>query len=262
MRPNKLRNLLKSGKPTLGTRLHSTWPAVVEAIGHTGMFDYVEFLGEYAPFDLYALENFCRAAELFNLGTMIKLDYETQLHLVPRAIGGGFQSILFANCRTVGDARACIQSVRPETPPDGGHFGAVFGRFAYMDYGGGREYVHALREVVIALMIEKKEAVDSLEEILSVGGIDLLQWGPADYAMSIGKPGARNDPEIKATEHRVIETALKMGVPPRVEINHPDQARQYLEMGVRHFNLGIDLSILYHWLNENGETLRRMVEAG
>ena len=46
MRPNKLRELLKANKPTLSTHIHSTWPSVVEAIGHTGLYDYVEFVGE------------------------------------------------------------------------------------------------------------------------------------------------------------------------------------------------------------------------
>ena len=39
MRKNRLRELLDAGKPTLGTHLHSTWPSIVEAVGHTGMFD-------------------------------------------------------------------------------------------------------------------------------------------------------------------------------------------------------------------------------
>ena len=45
VRPNKLRELLKSNKPTLSTHhIHTTWPSVVEAIGHTGLYDYVEFV--------------------------------------------------------------------------------------------------------------------------------------------------------------------------------------------------------------------------
>jgi len=49
MRKNKLREKLKDVKPTLGTRLLSVWPGMVEIVGHTGLFDYVEFLGEYSP---------------------------------------------------------------------------------------------------------------------------------------------------------------------------------------------------------------------
>jgi len=105
MRPNKLRELLNADKPSIGTRVHSTWPSVVEAIGHTGMFDYVEFLAEYAPFDLYALDNFCRAAELFNMTAVIKVDQEPRGFLAQRGVGSGFQGVLFADCRSVEEAR-------------------------------------------------------------------------------------------------------------------------------------------------------------
>lgn len=44
MRENKIRTLLQAGKPTLSTRIQSVWPSIVEVIGHTGLFDYVEFL--------------------------------------------------------------------------------------------------------------------------------------------------------------------------------------------------------------------------
>lgn len=259
MRSNRLRSLLNADQPTVGTRVHNTWPSVVEAIGHTGVFDYVEFLAEYAPFDLYALDNFCRAVELFDMSAMIKVDQEPRQHLAQRAVGAGFQSVLFADCRTVEDARECVRIVRPDTSEDGGYYGAATRRFAYMGYGGGPEYVQALRDVVVVLMIEKRSAVDHLEEILSLDGVGMVQWGPADYSLSIGQPGARNTPEVKVVERRVIETALRMNVPPRAEIRSVDQARYYLDLGVRHFSLGTDLSILYDWLRENGEGLRKVI---
>ncbi|NLG99629.1 MAG: 2,4-dihydroxyhept-2-ene-1,7-dioic acid aldolase [Chloroflexi bacterium] len=260
MRTNKLRSLLKAGKPTLGTRLQNCWPSIVEVAGHTGMFDYVEFLGEYAPYTMHDLENFCRSAELHDLGTMIKVDSEPRQFLAQRAIGAGFESVLFADCRSPQDALACIRSVRPETPEDGGLYGAASRRFAFMGYGGNAEYVQALRDVVVVLMIEKREAVECLEDILSLGGIDMVQWGPADYSMSVGRPGERRSPEIKAVERKVIDTCIKMGVPPRAEIAVPDDAAYYLDLGVRHFSLSSDLAVLFSWWKQNGEKLRRMID--
>lgn len=261
MRPNKLRTLLQSGKPTMGTRIQNHWPSIVEVIGHTGVFDYVEFLAEYAPFTMHDLENFCRAAELYDLGTMIKVDAEPRQFLAQRAIGAGFQSVLFADSRSSADALACVQSVRPDTPTDGGVHGAASRRFAFMGYGGGPDYVQALRDVVVVLMIEKRPAVEHLEEILSVPGIDMVQWGPADYSMSIGRPGERRSAEVTAVERQVIETCLRMGVPPRVEVASPDDARFYMDLGVRHFSLGSDLAILYGWWKDCGESLRGMLGA-
>ncbi len=260
MRPNRLRELLNTGQPTISTRVQNVWPSIVEILGHTGLYDYVEFLAEYAPFDLDALDNFCRAAELYNMATMIKIDQEPRGFLAQRSIGAGFQSVLFADCRSAEDVRQCVRIVRPETPEDGGIHGVGTRRFTFMGYGGSPEYVQALRDVVVAIMIEKESAVEQLEEILSIKGVDMIQWGPADYSMSIGRPGARNTPEVKAVERRVFETALKMGVPPRAEINNVDQAKAYLDLGVRHFSIGTDLSILYNWWKANGENLRKAIE--
>jgi len=259
MRENRLRALLKADQPSLSTALHSTWPGMVEAVGYTGLFDYVEFMEEYAPFDLYALENFCRAAELFDMGSMIKVDLEPSRFLAQRSIGAGFQSVLFADCHTVEDARACIRAVRPDTPEDGGDFGVGIRRHSYMLEGRTLEYVQALRDIVVVLMIEKKPAVDHLEEILSLDGIDMIQWGGSDYSMSIGRPGERLSPDIKAVEKRVIKTSLEMGVPPRIRISSVDKAKYYLDLGARHFCLGTDILLLHKWLKENGETLRRTI---
>jgi 2-keto-3-deoxy-L-rhamnonate aldolase RhmA len=260
MKKNKLRELLKADKPTVGTHLHSAWPSIVEVVGHTGVFDYVEFVGEYAPYDLHDLDNLCRAAELHDLSTMIKVDQEPRGFLAQRAIGAGFQSVLFADCRTVESVRAAVRIARPDTPADGGTYGVAMRRHAYMGYGGTPEYVQALRDVVVVVMIEKRGAVDHLEEILAIDGIDMIQWGGADYSMSIGRPGERSAADIKAIERHVIETSLRLGVPPRAEIESPDQARYYLDLGVRHFCIGTDVSILFSWLKANGEALRRVVE--
>ena len=90
MQPNRIREKLNAGEPTLATHVHTTWPGMIEVIGLTGIYDYVEFVAEYAPFDLHDLENFCRAAELHNLSTMIKVDQAPRSFLAQRAIGAGF----------------------------------------------------------------------------------------------------------------------------------------------------------------------------
>lgn len=61
------------------------------------------------------------------------------------------------------------------------------------------------------------------------------------------------------SERKVFETALKMGVPPRVELNSLDQAQYYLDMGVRHFCIGTDIAILYDWWKTNDEHLRTVL---
>jgi 2-keto-3-deoxy-L-rhamnonate aldolase RhmA len=253
-RKNVLRNLLRAGKPSLGTHVHVIWPGVVEVIGHSGAMDYIEFSAEYAPFDLFSLENFGRAFDLFDhLSSMMKIDQEPRGYLASRAIGSGIQNLLFADIRTVADAKIAVASARADTPGTAGLMGAGMRRdVGYVLGAGSRGYVKQLEEGVIALMIEKQSAVDRLEEILSVKGIDMVQFGPADYSMSIGLPGQWDHPRVKEAERYTIETALRKGIAPRVELSDFRNAEPYLKMGVKHFCIGWDVDTLFRWCKEQG----------
>ena len=78
--------------------------------------------------------------------------------------------------------------------------------------------------------------------------------------MNIGQPGNPGHPEVEEARLRVFQTALRMGVHPRAEIGSADQARQYLDMGVRHFSVGTDLAILYGFWRREGEQMRKALE--
>jgi 2-keto-3-deoxy-L-rhamnonate aldolase RhmA len=260
MRINKFREKLNAGSPTLGTHIHTTWPSMVEAVGHAGMYDYVEFVGEYGPFDLHDLDNLARAGDLHDLSMMIKVDAENREYVAQRAVGSGFHSVLFADCRTPDEVRQCVHCVRPDTPEDGGGYGVASRRLAFMGYGGTPEYVQALRDIVVVMMIEKEAAVDKLEEMLSVEGVDMIQWGPADYSMSIGKAGERGAPEVSEAAEFVFKKAMEMGIPPRAEINSADDAKRFLDMGVKDFCIGTDVTILFKWWQDHGDAMRRALE--
>ena len=262
MRPNLLRQKLEAGEPTLSTHIHTAWPSVVEIIGHTGLYDYVEFVAEYGPSDLHDLDNLCRAAELYNMGSMCKIDQSLMPYLAQRSIGAGFGSLLFTDVRNIEDVRDCVREARPDHPDFGGHYGVAARRNAYPRYGGSPEYVQSVGETVLAFMIEKKGAVDNLEEILEEPGVEMTQWGASDFSVSIGHPREMGHPEVVAAKKKTFETSLKMGVPPRAEINSADEAKEYLDMGVRHFSLGTDISILYSFWSKEGEGIIRALEGG
>ncbi len=262
MRPNRLRELLDQDAPSIGTHVQCTWPAIVELIGQTGMYDYVELVGEYAPYDLYSLDNFGRAVELFpNFSAMFKVDQEPRGYLAQRAMGAGIQNLLFADIRTVEDARRCVSIVRAESPQTGGIHGVHMRRsVGYVQDVGNAAFVQSLEDAVVALMIEKKTAVENLEEILEVKGVDMVQFGPADYSMSLGIPGQWSDPRVWEAQKLTIETALKMGVAPRAEIGSVDQAKRFLDLGVKHFCIGTDVVVLSQWWKKSGDDLRKLVE--
>lgn len=261
MRKNRLRELLNASQPTLGTHIHSTWPSIIELVGHSGMFDYVEFVAEYAPYDLYALENLGRAVDLFpHMSSMMKIEQEPRTYLTVRAIGSGIQNVLFADPRTVADVEECVRAVRAESPHARGKHGVGMRRdVAFVLEGGTPAFVQALDDAVIALMIEKASAVENLEALLSVKGVDMVQFGPADYAMSIGLAGQFTHPRVAEAERFVIQTALKMGIAPRAEISRPEEARRYLDMGVNHFCIGTDMCILFDWFKASGGDMNKVL---
>jgi 4-hydroxy-2-oxoheptanedioate aldolase len=261
MRRNRLRELLKADQPTLGTHIHSSWPTITELVGHSKMFDYVEFVAEYAPYDLYALENIGRAVDLFpHMSSMMKVEQEPRTYLTIRAIGSGIQNILFADPRTVADVEACVQAVRAEAPHARGRHGVGMRRdVGFVLEGGSPAFVQALDDAVIALMIEKAPAVENLEKLLAVPGVDMVQFGPADYSMSIGLAGQFTHPKVREAERYVIETALKLGIAPRAEISRPEEAKRYLDMGVKHFCIGTDVSILFEWFVQGGKAMRSLL---
>lgn len=261
MRENKLHALLAAGKPTIGTHIFLPCAAVVEQLGHAAAFDYVEFLAEYTAYDQPILDELCRAAELHDLGTMIKLDYEGRRYMAQRAVGSGFEAVLFADLRTPDDVTYCVNSVRPDTPGwPGSVYGAATRRNALPLYANTPEYVQALEQVVVAIMVEKREALERLDELLAVPGVAMVQWGPADYAMSIGAigDGSRAN-RMREVERTIIEACARAGVHFRAECSDLETARYYADLGVRHFCFGWDLMILLAAWRDSGTRLRDLV---
>ncbi|TLN10993.1 2,4-dihydroxyhept-2-ene-1,7-dioic acid aldolase [bacterium] len=258
LRQNRLRESMRSGKPTIGTRVLIAWPGITELIGYAGMYDYVEFVSEYAPYDLYDFDNLSRAAELVGISSMIKIDQEPRTYIAERALAAGIQNTLFADIRTVEDAEEAVRAVRAE--PDGVNGIRMDRRIGYVGaIATYADFIKICEDAVVALMIEKKSAVEDLEEILSVKGIDMVQFGPADYSLSIGLPGETGHPKVREAELRTIKVALEMGIAPRAEIRAPADASRYIELGVRNFSLNTDISILYDWWRSNGSDLKKML---
>jgi 2-keto-3-deoxy-L-rhamnonate aldolase RhmA len=253
---NKLRALLNENKPTLGMHMSCTWPTLWEVVGSTGQFDYIEFGSQYGAWDLHDLDNVCRAAELTNTSTMIKIDRHPKDWLAQRAIGAGFQGILFADILTVEEARECVRAVR--LPPVGVN--------GVMGTRGVRpaDYVQHIDDIVIAVMVEKKSLMDQLDEVLAIEGIDMIQFGGTDYGVSLrtpGKPFVRAEymDQILADRDRANQMAIAAGVRPRAEAGTAEQCSSYLEQGIRDFCIGWDTAIMSAWCRQQGAQLREML---
>ena len=259
---NSLRDSLDAGKSTMGTHFAFCDPDIAELIGDTGLFDYAEFCAEYSVLDMKNLYHMARAAQCANLPLMIKLDQESQGFWAQAALGAGFKSILFSDVRIPDDIDICHKIIRPETPQVGGNMGIKIRRPSLSSYAP-KKYLADLESTLLCIMLEKKSAIDNIDLILERArekGVDMAQWGPADYSLSWGKPKLMFEDGIFPIEEKVIAKCIEYNIVSRAEISDVEQAKRYIDLGVRHFCIGWDRFILQAGLVKLGEGLKNLTE--
>jgi len=260
-KPNVIRELIKAGKPTRATRVFSSWPLITEIVGNTGKFDYIEFSIEYAPIDQYNMEHICRAAELHKMGSIVKVDFPNRTFVAQKSIAAGFQGILFTDHREAKDVEASVLSIRADSPLSNGQFGFTMRRLIGYSTGFTQtQFVEMCNDIVCLFMIEKKEAVDNIDEICAVPGVDMIQFGPSDFSMSCGVDARNNGDNIRAAEEKCIKAALKYGVRPRCEIMNAEAAKRYIDLGVKDFNISGELWMLSQMWGKFAEDLGKVLE--
>ena len=89
----------------------------------------------------------------------------------------------------------------------------------------------------------------------------MTQWGPADFGFSKGQPTMMASEEIREYESLVINKSLEYGIHPRIEIGAVEQAKRYIDMGVRHFCIGWDRHLYQAALGKLGEGMKKLLES-
>ncbi|MCH9674887.1 MAG: hypothetical protein K0U93_25830 [Gammaproteobacteria bacterium] len=260
---NAFREKISAGRPTIGTHYMSPDPDLPEIIGDTGLYDYGEYCAEYSAFDMQLLYHMARAGQCANLPLMIKPDQKSQAYWAQAALGAGFKSVLFTDIRTAQDVRDCHAAIRPDVPGIDGHMGVKLRRPALTSYES-ESYLADLNSVVFLIMIEKDIAVQNIDEVLGTAkelGVDMTQWGPADFGFSRGEPDLMHSEAIRPHEELVIRKSLEFGIAPRIEIGAVEQAKRYVDLGVRDFCIGWDRFIYRAQLMDIGEGIRKVVDA-
>ena len=259
---NSLRQKLDDGAATLGTHFLSSDPDIPEIIGDTGLFDYGEYCAEYSAFDMQTLYHLARAGQCANLPLMLKPDQESQGFWTQAALGAGFKAVLFTYIRTAEDVVECHRIIAADMPSKGGNMGVKLRRPALTGYQPDN-YLDNLNATVFTIMIEKNVALDNIDAILEMAkakGVAMTQWGPADFGFSRGEPSLMHTDGIRPFEEQVIKKSIEFGVAPRIEIAEPEQAKRYIDLGVRHFCIGWDRFILQAGLARIGEGMRKVLE--
>lgn len=153
-----------------------------------------------------------------------------------RYLDAGAAAVIFPMINTSAQAQACVRACY--YPPMGERSMGAIG--ATMHFGD--DYFDFANEITCAVpMIETREAVENLDEILSVDGVDMVFVGPSDLAISFGlEPMNDNpDPQFQAALLRIIEKCDKHGVIPGIYTS-TQLAPKRIEQGFRLLSISTD----------------------
>jgi len=110
-------------------------------------------------------------------------------------------------------------------------------------------------------MMEKKSLYDHIEDVMNVDGVDMIQFGPCDFAMTLGLWGQTSHAKVREAEEKTVKMALKYDKHPRGEVDSIDgfeqEVQRYVDLGVRDFCVGTDVVTLYEWLRKYGDITRK-----
>ena len=238
----KLKNKIKNNVPIVGTHVSMSYPMIGEMLGLIG-FDFVWIDMEHNPFSLedvlgqiIAIEG-AGAAPLVRIPSIDPIIVKRVLELVPAGI-------IFPNVRSREEAELAVKSCL--YPPKGIRgFGP--GRASRYGLTDTARYIQDSETATWKIIqIEHIEALDHLDEILAVEGVDTIVIGPNDLSGSIGLLGQTDHPNVKKLMDRIAEKARLAGIPFGVSMGYnPLVIREWIERGVSWIGAGSDIGYMF-----------------
>src|ERR1700684_265985 len=207
MKENRVKRILSEGGRALGTHVGGIAdPQIVEIIGLAG-FDAAFIDMEHTSFDLRDIQLMVIAAERGGVTPIVRTPGFDPAFIL-RLLDMGVQGIQVPHVSSAETARQAVQAVR--YPPDGdrgmaaGSRAADFGKIPLLEH-----MARSNREILLACMIEDMAAVERIDGIAAVAGVDLLAVGPSDLSRSLGVSGHPDHPRLVAAIERVCEAVKK-----------------------------------------------------
>ncbi|WP_174275324.1 HpcH/HpaI aldolase family protein [Sphingomonas bacterium] len=234
-----LKQRLAAREPLLGTFLKTPHPHVVEVLATAGL-DLLCLDAEHAPLDRTTLDLCVMAARAGNLATLVR-PASGSPESVLAALDAGATGIIAPHIRSAADARALVASAHYGP---GGRGYAASTRAA--GYGLATMEEHLARsaaETVVVAQIEDADALESVEEIAAVEGLDALFIGRADLTVSLGC-SSQDDPRIIAAVERIVDICVARGLPVGMFLGRPGDTSAWRDRGASLFLLGSDHSFM------------------
>ncbi|HMO28813.1 HpcH/HpaI aldolase/citrate lyase family protein [Enterovirga sp.] len=239
LKHNAFKAAIARGERQIGLWSSLCSPLVAEIIGGAG-FDWILIDTEHSPNELPDVVAQLQALATSPSTPIVRPAWNDPV-LVKRILDGGAQSLLLPFVQNAAEAKAAVAATR--YPPHGirglaaAARGSAFGRIK--DY-----HARAATEICVLVQIETQEALDNLEEIASVDGVDGVFIGPADLSASLGHLGDQAHPRVQEAIRDAAARLAKTGKPAGILTGNEEQARRYIEWGYVFVAVGADLGLL------------------
>ncbi len=228
---------------------------VVDMMGILG-FDGVWLEHEHSDFTLGEISRMILAARAHDMDSLVRVERSGYNALI-KALEAGATGVIIPHVKTAAEVATLLDQVKYYPP---GHRGA--GGSVDSDYGtvGYSEYTtHANAETLVALIIEQRQAVEEIDAIAALDGVDLLIIGFGDLCQSYDLPVDPQAEVVLRANERVAEAAAKhgkwWGTP---IIGGPEQAQGLIDQGARVLQWGSDQTILMHGFRQILQQIDRL----
>lgn len=237
MNPTFKSKLLRREK-LLGTVISLPLPEIAEMCANNG-FDWLFLDMEHGMLDFAAVQRMAMAAGM-RCACLARLPASTSVW-IKKTLDLGVAGVIVPMVNTADEAARVVQHAK--YPPAGRRSVGV-GR-AHRYGANFRVYVDTSNEyTALIVQIEHIQAVQNLESILEVPGIDGVLVGPFDLSASMGKPGHTNDPEVREAIERVVNVCQERARPCGIFMGNPEEARWALEKGFNLLACSTDMLLL------------------
>jgi 4-hydroxy-2-oxoheptanedioate aldolase len=230
--PNALKDKLAAGQPATIIAPYATSAGLVELLGHFD-FDGVFLDCEHGPASWEEVEHMIRAAEVAGYSSVVRVQ-ANDAATITRALDRGAGGIQVPHVNS-GDEAAAVVANAKYAPM--GHRGWSGWRGAFgLD---GAEYARqANAATLVAVMLEEVEALNNLDDILRVDGVDVFFVAPGDLAQSMGLQGQAGHPSVQGAIDDALRRIRSAG---RVSgtLTTPKTLDHYLELGVQFLYVGL-----------------------
>jgi len=240
MRPNALKNKIADGVRCVGG-----WVAIPSAfsteIYAAQGWDSVTLDMQHGSLDINDVVPLLQAiASAGDATPLARVPWNDPAHIM-RVLDAGAYGIICPMINRKAEAEALVRSGR--YPPMGER---SFGPFRAAQYGGADYWQHANQEVLLFAMIETRQAVQNLDEILAVEGISGVYIGPSDLSLSLGKTPTLDpsDKEVLAAMATILEKTRNKGLIAGVHTDGAKTARRRFEEGFQMCTILNDVRLL------------------